>query len=63
MKKFLNWAQQYNKAWVGIAMVAIYLVNKHYGIDLPLDEDTTIAILGMLVSAVTYTVPNKPKDE
>lgn len=59
--KFLDWFQQYNKAWVGIAMVGIYLINKKYGIELPIDEDTTVAILGMLVSAVTYAVPNKVK--
>lgn len=57
--KFLNWAQQYNKAWVGIFMVSVYLVNKHYGIELPIDEDTAISLLGMLVSAVTFAVPNK----
>lgn len=61
MQKFLDWFQQYNKAWVGIITIAIYLVNKKYGIEIPLDDDTTIAILGMLVSAVTYAVPNKTK--
>lgn len=58
---FMDWFQQYNKAWVGIVMVMLYLLNKSYGIDLPLDEDTTISILGMLISAVTYFVPNKQK--
>lgn len=56
---FSEWFQQYNKAWVGIAMIVLYLVNKNYGIDIPLDEDTTISILGMLISAVTYLVPNR----
>lgn len=59
--KFLDWFQQYNKAWVAIVMVGLYLINKKYGIDIPLDEDSTVAILGMLVSAVTYAVPNKTK--
>lgn len=57
--KFINWLQQYNKAFVAIVMVMIYLVNKHYGWELPIDESSTIAILGMLISGVTYLVPNK----
>lgn len=57
--KFIDWFQQYNKAWVGIIMMTLYLVNKHYGWDIPLDEDTSIAILSMLISAVTYAVPNR----
>ena len=58
---FSEWFQQYNKAWVGIFMVILYLMNKHYGIELPIDEDTAVSILGMLISAVTYYVPNKPR--
>lgn len=56
---FMGWFQQYNKAWVGIIMIVIYLVNKHYGWELPMDDDTAIALLGALVSAITYAVPNK----
>lgn len=59
MTGFLNWFQQYNKAWVGLITIAVYLVNKKYGWDIPLDDDTTIALLGALVSALTYMVPNK----
>lgn len=61
MTKFLDWFQQYNKAWVGIITIGLYIINKKYGWEIPLDDDTTIAILGMLVSAVTYAVPNKVK--
>lgn len=56
---FSDWVQQYNKAFVGIIMVAVYLVNKKYGIELPIDDETALAILGMIISAVTYAVPNK----
>jgi hypothetical protein len=63
MTKFTDWFQQYNKAWVGLITIGVYLINKHYGWELPIDDDTTLAILGMLVSAITYAVPNKPKVE
>jgi TRAP-type C4-dicarboxylate transport system permease large subunit len=58
-----DWLQQYNKAFVGIVMVVIYLINLHYGIELPLDESTMTVILGALISLITYLVPNKKKIE
>ena len=57
--KFLDWMQKYNKAWVGIVTVAIYLINKKYGWDIPWDDNATIALLGAIVSGITYAVPNK----
>lgn len=55
---FLTWMTQYNKAFVGIIMILVYLINQKYGIELPVDDNTAVAILGMLISAVTYFVPN-----
>lgn len=56
--KFINWLTQYNKAFVAIIMVLVYLLNKKYGIELPVDDQTATVILGMLISALTYVIPN-----
>ena len=60
--KFINWLTQYNKAFVAIIMVLVYLVNKKYGIELPVDDQTATIILGMIISALTYAVPNSHPD-
>lgn len=60
--KFINWLTQYNKAFVAIIMIAVYLVNKKYGIELPVDDQTATIILGMIISALTYAIPNSHPD-
>lgn len=56
--KFINWLTQYNKAFVAIIMVLVYLINKKYGVELPIDDQTATIVLGMIISALTYIVPN-----
>jgi len=60
--KFINWLTQYNKAFVAIIMVLVYLVNKKYGVELPIDDQTATIILGMIISALTYVIPNSHPD-
>lgn len=48
----------YNKALVPIVMCTLYLVNRKYGVDLPLSEDNVAIILAAVTSAVTYQVRN-----
>lgn len=55
----VKWLAQYNKAFVSILMVLVYLVNREYGIELPVTDETATAILGMVISVITYLVPNK----
>jgi len=50
----------YNKALVPIVMCSLYLINRKYGIDLPLSEDNVAIILAAVTSAVTYQVRNHP---
>lgn len=48
----------YNKALVPIVMCTLYLINRKYGVDLPLSEDNVAIILAAVTSAVTYQVRN-----
>ena len=50
----------YNKALVPIVMCTLYLINRKYGVDLPLSEDNVAIILAAVTSAVTYQVRNHP---
>lgn len=50
----------YNKALVPVFMCAIYLINRKYGIELPLSEDNVTIIVAAVTSAVTYQVRNHP---
>jgi len=50
----------YNKALVPIVMCTLYLVNRKYGVDLPLSEDNVAIILTAVTSAATYQVRNHP---
>jgi len=54
-----QWLAQYNKAFVSIIMVGVYLLNREYGINLPITDETAMTILGMLISVLTYLIPNK----
>jgi hypothetical protein len=55
----MNWIAQRYKAFVPIIMCGIYLLNKHYGWDLPLNQDEVTILLGVLISLVVHQVPNK----
>lgn len=50
----------YNKALVPIVMCTLYLINRKYGVDLPLSEDNVAIILAAVTSAVTYQIRNHP---
>lgn len=60
----MNWFKDlfsgaYNKALVPVAVVVLYFINKTYGIDIPLSEDSLMLIFAAITSFVTYHVPNK----
>jgi hypothetical protein len=57
-----KWIAQRYKAFVPLVMVGIYLINKHYGWDLPLSQDDIITLLGVLISIGVHQVPNQPMD-
>lgn len=60
---FFQWLQQYNKAFVPLIMVGVYFINKHYGIDIPVDQDDLIMLFGALAALGVYQIPNKTLDK
>lgn len=57
--KLLRWAARYNKAFVALGMCGLYFVNRNYGVDIPLSEESLMIIWSAIVSLMTYLVPNK----
>lgn len=57
------WIAERYKAFVPLIMVAIYLINKHYGWDLPLSEDDITVLLGVLISIGVHQVRNYKRGE
>lgn len=55
----MNWIAERYKAFVPLVMVALYLINRHYGWDIPLSQDDVIGLLGALIAIGVHEVPNK----
>jgi len=57
-----DWIAERYKAFVPLIMVGIYLINQHYGWELPLTNDDVVALLGVIISIGVHAVPNKRRD-
>lgn len=64
MNKIKAWLAHYNKAFVPVVMVGVYLINKNYGVALPINStEVEMIIYALLTAAGVFAVPNGKKPE
>lgn len=59
----LDWIRERYKALVPLVMIGIYLINRHYGIDLPITQDEVVILFGVLTSIGVERTANRKKPE